>query len=93
MGLAIVCIDAVGAAEDYVVDGVTGYCVTTGDAAALAEALRELLGNLRLAGRIGQAAGAAALQRPSMDRHADGLERVFGHAAGSRRRRGARLCG
>lgn len=93
MGLAIVCTDAVGATEDYVVGGVTGYRVTTGNAAALAKALCELLGNVRPAGQMGQAARAAALQRFSMDRYADNLERVYRYAAGSRCGRGGKSCG
>jgi len=63
MGLPIVCTDAVGAAQDYVVDGVTGYCVPTSDVAALAGALRDLLGNPGLTGRMGQVARQRAASR------------------------------
>ena len=58
-GLPIVA-DAVGQAREYLRDGETGRLVGPGDPAAMADAARALLGDRLEAGRLGDAAEAAA---------------------------------
>jgi len=65
-GCAVVASD-VGGNRDLLVDGETGLLVPAGDAPALAEALRAMLapGGEALRARLGRAAQAAALARPT----------------------------
>jgi glycosyltransferase involved in cell wall biosynthesis len=54
-GAAVIC-SRVGALEEVVVDGESGYIVPPGDPAALRDRLRRLLGDPEHAARLGQAA-------------------------------------
>jgi glycosyltransferase involved in cell wall biosynthesis len=56
MGLPVISTDAVGAAADYVIDGVTGLLVRSGDSKAMADALCRLLTDLEMAAVMGQSA-------------------------------------
>lgn len=60
-GLPAIVTDRVGCAPDLIVEGVTGYVVRRGEAAALAAAMRVLAEDRERAGRM----GAAAAQRAS----------------------------
>jgi len=91
-GIPVIVADA-GASPELVDDGQTGVVVPAGDSTALARAIVGLVKCPDRAAAMGQAARVAALQRFSMDRYADDLERVYRYAAGSRRRRGGKLCG
>jgi glycosyltransferase involved in cell wall biosynthesis len=62
-GLPIVSSNAVGAAQDYVVDGVTGYLCDPLDVDALAENMLRLAQDPNLAKRMGQQAQKMALAR------------------------------
>ena len=63
----------VGAVEDVVSDGVTGYIVPPGDVDRLFEALLKLLGDPDLRSRMGQAGWRIATERFSTERAVDQL--------------------
>jgi glycosyltransferase involved in cell wall biosynthesis len=63
MGLPVVSSDAVGAVDDYVVDGATGLVFHSGDAQAMADALCSLLGQPSVAAEMGESACAVASER------------------------------
>ena len=63
MGLPVVSSDAVGAAADYVVDGVTGLLVRSGDSKAMSDALCRLLTDLGAAAKMGESARQLAAGR------------------------------
>jgi glycosyltransferase involved in cell wall biosynthesis len=69
-GTAVVATDTGGLSE-LVEDGVTGFLVPCHDARALAQALLRVLGDARLAERLGAQARAAALATLSDDRMLD----------------------
>jgi len=91
-GIPVIVADA-GASPEVVDDGQTGVIVPAGDSTALARAIVGLVQCPDRASAMGQAARVAALQRFSMDRYADDLERVYRYAAGCRHRRGGTSCG
>ena len=89
-GKAVVTTRATGAV-DAVVDGVTGLVVPVGDAAALAEALAEVLEDRALAARMGRAARDRAERDFRQDRlwaELADLYRVLLAERGARRRAG-----
>jgi glycosyltransferase involved in cell wall biosynthesis len=63
----------VGAVEDVVIDGVTGYIVPPGDIDRLFDALLKLLGDSNLRSRMGQAGQRIAIERFSTERAVDQL--------------------
>ena len=67
----------VGGVAELVADGETGYVVPSGDAAAVARALSELLAAPELRARMGRAARARAVERFSVERQVDALVRVW----------------
>jgi glycosyltransferase involved in cell wall biosynthesis len=68
---------AVGGLRDFVDDQVNALVIEPGDAAALADALRTLLGNAGLRQSIGHAARQTAVQRFGVDAIADAYVRLF----------------
>jgi glycosyltransferase involved in cell wall biosynthesis len=77
LGVAAIVPDR-SAAQEAVVDGVTGLVFRSGDAADLREKLRMLQARPDLAGRLGE----AAFERywaspPTLQRHVEGLEAVY----------------
>jgi len=63
MGLPVVSTDAVGATADYVVDGVTGLLVRSGDSKAMSDALCRLLSDPGAAAEMGESARQLAAGR------------------------------
>jgi len=61
-GLPLISTDQVGAAKDYLVEGITGFVVPPGDSQAFAAAMQNLLTSKGLASAMGQE--AAVLARP-----------------------------
>jgi glycosyltransferase involved in cell wall biosynthesis len=57
----------VGGMQEIAVEGETGFLVPPGDAGALAEALERVLADAELAGRLGEAGRARAVERYSWD--------------------------
>lgn len=73
----------VGSIPDVVRNGETGYVVPPRDAAALAERIDQLLGDIDLRARM-SAAGRALVERYySLDRMLDELERIYRLVAGT----------
>jgi glycosyltransferase involved in cell wall biosynthesis len=81
-GAAVIVADT-GASPELVDDGQTGIVVPVGDPVALARAILQLVERPDWASTLGQAARAVALERFTMDRYADDLERVYRQVAGS----------
>jgi glycosyltransferase involved in cell wall biosynthesis len=76
-GLPVVATDVGGMAE-AVLDGSTGRLVPSGDAAALAAAVRSLAADPAALRAMGAEARRVADERFSLDRMVDGLEAVYG---------------
>ena len=70
-----------GVAPDVIEDGVTGRLVPFADGQGLAQGVLDLLGDEVLAGSLGAAARAVALERFSVDAMVDNLIRVYRQAA------------
>jgi glycosyltransferase involved in cell wall biosynthesis len=77
-GTAVVATDT-GGTPELVRDGVTGFLVPPGDAAALADRLTRLLTDRDLAERLGAAARAFAMAELTVDRMLDEFEEVYAH--------------
>ncbi|MFF9277457.1 glycosyltransferase [Streptomyces griseosporeus] len=75
-GVPVVATD-VGGHRDTVADGRTGRLVPPGDAWAIADAVRELLGHGRLRRRYGATGRERVLARYTWRRVADGVEQVY----------------
>lgn len=75
----------VGAILEAVSDGETALIVPPKDFVALAEAIDKLMREPELAARLGRAARERALERYSREIMLDGMERVFGSAAGKQK--------
>jgi len=67
----------VGGVPDVVEDGVTGFLVPHGDAAALAQRLGDVLGDRTLARRMGEAGAKRVEARFTWDRVVEATESVF----------------
>ncbi len=68
---------AVGGTPEVVREGITGYLVPMGDAAALADRLLRLLVDREAAERLGAAARDVALAELTLDRMIDGFENAY----------------
>jgi glycosyltransferase involved in cell wall biosynthesis len=75
---------AVGGPLEIVEDGVSGVLVPPGDAAALAEAIQELLANPARARVMGKAGRARVVPRFSLDRMVEEMSQLLASAAGRR---------
>lgn len=80
-GLAVVCTDTLGP-EEAVEHGENGLVVPAGDAVALLAALRRLVGDPELVGRLRDHPAAAGLR--SAKEQIDGLEALYASLVGSR---------
>ena len=69
----------VGELPHAVADGVTGRVVPSGDSAALADALEQVLGDAALAEEWGNAARRRVLEEFGWERVAEGIERALMH--------------
>jgi starch synthase len=78
MARAVVASD-VGELPHAVADGVTGRVVASGDSAALADALEQVLGDAALAERWGNAARRRVLEEFGWERVAERVERALMH--------------
>lgn len=85
-GIPVIVSDA-GASPELVCNGRTGVVVPAGDSAALAMAIVELVRHPDRAFAIGKAGRKLALERFSVDRYADDLERAYRRVADCRRGR------
>jgi len=74
-----------GALPEVVEDGVTGILVPPGDAPALAEAMRTLMGDAELRHRMGQAGRERVLEKFSWRKAALETEAVYREVLGGRR--------
>jgi glycosyltransferase involved in cell wall biosynthesis len=72
---------AVGGLVDAVEDGVTGLLVPAGDVEALREALKGLLADAALRGRLGAAGRVRAMEELSFEAAADALVAVYDEAS------------
>jgi D-inositol-3-phosphate glycosyltransferase len=79
-GTPVVATD-VGGHQDSVADGRTGRLVAPGDPAAVADAVRDLLGRERRRRRFGEAGRERVLARFTWQRVADGVEEVYRQTA------------
>jgi glycosyltransferase involved in cell wall biosynthesis len=79
-GTPVVATD-VGGHQDSVADGRTGRLVAPGDPAAVADAVRDLLGRERRRRRFGEAGRERVLSRFTWRRVADGVEEVYRQTA------------
>ena len=84
VGTPVVCTD-VGGMPEYVVDGVTGYVVQPNDPAAIRAKLELLLGDPKLAAKMGSA-GHAHVQQFSWQRVADQVAAEYSRLASGKRR-------
>ena len=75
-GLPVVCSDN-GGNPELVVDGVTGFLVPVGDAAAVADAIARLLADKILAGRLGRAGRARLQEEFSVPRMASRAMEIY----------------
>ncbi|KUN40273.1 glycosyl transferase [Streptomyces longwoodensis] len=75
-GVPVVATD-VGGHRDSVADGTTGRLVPTGDPAAIAATVRELLTDERLRRRYGAAGRDRVMARYTWQRVADGVEQIY----------------
>jgi glycosyltransferase involved in cell wall biosynthesis len=72
-----------GGPEEILRDGETGLLVPPGDPDALANAIRRVLDDPRLAARLASAAGDDAAGRFSLDAMLDGYERLYAEVLGA----------
>ncbi len=77
----------VGVAPDYLVDGESGRVVPVGDAAALADALTDLLADPEGAAALGEAGRRRLQERHVVGREIDRIVEVYGEVLDERRRR------
>jgi len=65
------------AAEGLITDGVTGWCVRTGDSAALSVTTRAVMSNPEQVTSVGNAAKAYALEHFGLEKHLAQITNVY----------------